>query len=389
MSALWIRHQISLVYFLGVLLLIALGNLRTWRRLSAYGRLGQPAPRVSVLLPAREEAANVGPCVRSLLAQDYPDYEVLVLDDESADSTLQVLTALAQQHEQLRVLRGEPLPTGWLGKNWACHQLAQAAGGELLLFVDADTRHEPRALTHAVAALQAEGADLISVFPRQEVVSWAERLVVPIMQWSLSSFLPLGLAYRLRRPQLSFASGQFMLFRRSAYELVGGHSGVRQSAVEDVALTRALGVRGMVWRLLDGYPLVYCRMYHNFRQVWDGYSKNLFALFGYNGPLFLFIWLYLLMLFWEPLIILALGLAGAGSSQNLVPAARAVALSLLLWGLANWRFGFPLYLTFLYPLTILLTLVIALRSMLLTLTGRATWKGRRLTRHNNRGDEQT
>jgi chlorobactene glucosyltransferase len=380
MSAFWIRHQISLVYFLGVLLLIALGNLRTWRRLGTYGRLVQPAPRVSVLLPAREEAANVGPCVRSLLAQDYPDYEVLVLDDNSGDGTLQVLTSLAQEDERVQVLRGEPLPAGWLGKNWACHQLAQAADGELLLFVDADTRHESQAVTHAVAALQAEGADLISVFPRQEVVSWAERLVVPIMQWSLSSFLPLGLAYRLRRPQLSFASGQFMLFRRSAYELVSGHSGVRQSAVEDVALTRALGVRGMVWRLLDGYPLVYCRMYRNFRQVWDGYSKNLFALFGYNGPLFLFIWLYLLMLFWEPLIILALGFAGAVSSESLIPAAWAVVLSLLLWGFTHWRFGFPLYLTFLYPLTMLLTVVIALRSMVFTLAGRATWKGRRLAR---------
>jgi chlorobactene glucosyltransferase len=412
-SAFWIRHQISLLYFLGVLLLIALSNVRWWRRLSTYG-VPRSYPRVSVLVPVREEAANVGPCVRSLLAQDYPDLEVLALDDESTDGTAEVLMAMAQSDPRLRVLHGVPLPAGWLGKHWACHQLAQAATGELLLFVDADTRHTPQALAHAVAALQAEQADLVSVFPRQEVGSWAERLVVPIMQWSLSSFLPLGLAYRLHWPRLAAASGQFMLFRRGAYELVGGHAAVRQNAVDDVALTRALGAKGLRWRLLDGNPYVRCRMYRSFRQVYDGFTKNLFALFGYNVPLFLFIWLWLLTMFWEPLVVLALGalgrqvlrpafplsllhpaqlaglrpafsaglagLAGSVGGQNVILAAWAVVLSLLLWGFTHWRFGFPLYLTFLYPLTVLLTVVIALCSMVLTLAGRATWKGRRLAR---------
>jgi chlorobactene glucosyltransferase len=397
MSAFWIMHQISLLYFLGVLLLIALSNLRSWRRLGTYGP-PRSHPRVSVLVPVREEAANVGPCIRSLLAQDYPDLEVLALDDESTDGTAEVLMALEREDSRLRVLHGAPLPAGWLGKHWACHQLAQAAIGELLLFVDADTRYRPQALAHAVAALQAEQADLVSVFPRQEVGSWAERLVVPIMQWSLSSFLPLGLAYRMRWPQLAAASGQFMLFRREAYEVVGGHAAVRKNAVDDVALTRELRAKGLRWRLLDGHPYVLCRMYRSFRQVYDGFTKNLFAMFGYNISLFLFIWLWLLLVFWEPLSVLALGargtsvlrpalFAGSVGPQSVALAAWAVVLSLGLWGLTYWRFGFPLYLTFLYPLTMLLTVVIALCSMVLTLSGRATWKGRRLTRHSDRGGE--
>jgi chlorobactene glucosyltransferase len=376
----WIYHQISLLYFLGVLLLIALSNLRGWRRLAAYRRPpAQPAPRVSVLIPARNEAANVGPCVRSLLAQDYPDYEVLVLDDESGDRTVDVLMSLPRD-PRLRVLHGAPLPVGWQGKNWACHQLAQAATGELLLFVDADTRHEPPALTHAVVALQTEQADLVSVFPRQELGSWAERLVVPILQWSLSSFLPLGLAYHLRWPQLAVSSGQFMLFRRTAYELVGGHAAVRQSVVDDAALTRAVGGRGLRWRLLDGHPYIRCRMYHNFRQVYDGLSKNLFALFGYNVPLFLFIWLWLLMVFWEPFSVFALAALGRVGPQSVTLAAQAVVLSLILWGFTYWRFGFPLYLAVLYPLTVLFSVIVALRSMVLTLLGRTVWKDRRLAR---------
>lgn len=393
MSAFWIYHQISLLYFLGVLLLIALGNLWSWRRLGSYepairpvgsvpcAGLSSSSPRVSVLVPVRQEAANVGPCVRSLLAQDYSEFEVLALDDESTDGTAEVLMPLAQQDPRLRVLHGAPPPAGWLGKHWACHQLAQAATGDLLLFVDADTRHAPQALQHAVAALQAEQADLVSVFPRQEVGSWAERLVVPIMQWSLSSFLPLGLAYRLRWPHLSAATGQFMLFRRDAYELVGGHAAVRRNAVDDVALTRAIGAKGLRWRLLDGHPYIRCRMYRNFRQVYDGFAKNLFAMFGYNIPLFLFIWLWLLMVFWEPLAVLTLGALGrVVGPQSLTLAAWAVLLSLLLWGFTHWRFGFPLSLTFVYPLNMLLTVVIALRSMVLTLAGRATWKGRCMPR---------
>jgi len=380
-SPVWYYHQVSLLYFLGVLLLIALGNLWMWRRLGSYGpSLAQPAPRVSVLVPVRDEVTNVGPCIRSLLAQDYPDYEVLALDDESHDGTGEALLSLSQEDSRLRVLQGQPLPAGWLGKNWACHQLAQVASGELLLFVDADTRHEPPALAHAVVALQAERADLASVFPRQELGSWGERLVVPMLQWSLSSFLPLGLAYRLRRPQFSASSGQFMLFRRAAYQFVGGHAAVRQSVVDDVALTRAIGASGLRWRLLDGHPYIRCRMYRNFRQVYDGLSKNLFALFDCNVPLFLFIWLWLWMVFWEPFIVFALAALGRAGPQGVIAAAGAVGMSLILWGFTYWRFGFPLHLALLYPFTVLLSVVIAIRSMVLTLLGRATWKGRRLAR---------
>lgn len=384
MSQFWADHQIHLLYFLGVLLVIALSNLRAWRRLGAYRGIAtagaHPARRVSVLVPLRHELANAEPCLRSLLAQDYPHYELLALDDESNDGTLELLQDLARSDSRLRVLRGLPLPPGWLGKNWACHQLAEAATGELLFFCDADTRHAPEALRLAVAALESEAVDLVSVFPRQQVGSWAERLVVPIMQWSISSFFPLALSYRVRRPHLSVASGQCMLFRREAYRQVGGHAAVRDSPIEDVALTRALTNSGKRWRLLDGERLVHCRMYHHCREVADGYGKNLFPLFGYNAPGFLFIWLYLLSAFWEPVLVLVLSRFGPVHPFRVAPAAAAVILSLLLWGFTNWRFGFPLYLTLLYPLTVLCSVAVALRSMALTLLGRTSWKGRPLAR---------
>ncbi len=141
----------------------------------------QGFPRVSILAPARNEEQNIGPCVESLLAQRYPNYEVIVLNDDSSDRTGEILAQFAVAGDRLRVVNGTPLPPGWLGKNWACHQLAQVADGELLLFVDADTRHSESMLEHAVAALEAEQADLLSAIPREEVVTWAERLVVPII----------------------------------------------------------------------------------------------------------------------------------------------------------------------------------------------------------------
>lgn len=373
-------HQASLIFFLAVLLLIALSNLRSLRRLGTYP-LPTHLPPLSVLVPARDEETNIGPCVRSLLVQEYPDFEVLVLDDASSDDTWRIAETLAEEDDRLRVMAGRPLPSDWMGKHWACHQLAQAAGGSLLLFTDADTRHHPYALRDAVAALQAEEADLLTALPCEEVLSWAEKLVVPIIPWSLFAFLPLGLAHRSSRPALSATIGQFMLFRRQTYEQIGGHQAVRQETVDDIALGRLVKAQGLRWRMLDGTDRVRCRMYHNFREVYEGLSKNLFAAFGYNVLTFSFVWLWLGIVFGEPLVVLALRMIGVPVSElSLTLSIAAVTLSLLLWGLSHWRFCFPIYLALLYPISLLLAEVIAGRSVLSTLTGRAQWKGRVLSK---------
>jgi chlorobactene glucosyltransferase len=377
LSSFWIQHQTSLVVFRLVLLLIALRNLRALRRLGEWG-LPPRFPRLSVPVPARNEETNIDPCVRSLLAQEYPDFEVLVLDDESSDATAQILASLAAEDDRLQVLKGRPLPSDWLGKHWACHQLAQAAQGELLVFTDADTRHHPHTLRDAVAALLAEEAHVASALPQQIAGSWAERLIVPVIPWAIFSFVPLGLAYRLQRPALSATVGYFMLFRRQAYEEVGGHAAVRQHAADDIALGRRIVTHGLRWRLVDGAKHIRCRMYHSYHQVFEGFSKNLIAAFEYRVLIFVFVWLWVGILFLEPVIVLALGLTQAVPNLSLGLAATGVGVSLVLWGLTHWRLGFPLYLALLYPLTIILTVIIAMFSMVLTVAGRTTWKGRML-----------
>lgn len=362
------------------LLAIIFSNRRILRQLGDYGwPIAWPA--VSILVPARNEANNIGPCVRSLLAQRYPDFEVFVLDDHSSDKTWQILSSLAAEDGRLQLLKGQPLPDGWLGKHWACHQLARCAKGELLLFTDADTRHDPQALADAVAALQVEQADLLTSFPRQEVITWGERLVVPLIPWSISAFMPLALAYRVPWPVLAVGVGQFMLFKRRAYEVIGGYEAVKQSVVDDITLARRIKASGLRWRLVNGAQRIRCRMYQNFEQVKEGLSKNLFGVFNYHVPFFIFVWAWLAIVFIAPPLVLMLGLLGLPLPPMAgILSALAIGLALLSWGAVYWQFRLPLYLTFLYPLTIVLAVCLAARSLILSLTGQTTWKGRRLAK---------
>ena len=373
------QHLAGVAFFMGVVLLIALSNLAALRQLARSGRPA-PAPRVSILVPARNEEHNIEACVRSLLAQRYPSFEVLVLDDGSTDRTGEILAALHTEDPRRRVLGGTPLPAGWLGKHWACQQLAKAASGALLLFADADTRHHPDALANAVAALQAEDADLVTALPRQVVGTWAERLVIPILPWSVLSFMPLAIAHRVRLPLLAVAVGQFMLFRRAAYDAVGGHAAVRTSPVDDIALARRIKAAGLRWRLVDGAGRVETRMYRGRAEVVAGISRTLYAVFG-NLPAHLFVWLWLGVAFVEPPVLLAAAALGAPLPGEAVAlAAGCVAAALVLWLITALRFQFPLYLALLYPVVVAVGVGIALRSAVLTALGRTTWKGRPVVR---------
>lgn len=379
-TSFWFEHQLGIVVFLAILLLIAISNLLTLRRLNDDSTLSQ-FPRVSILVPARNERAAIGACVRSLLAQDYPDFEVLVLDDNSTDGTSDVLATLARTDTRLRVLSGTPLPNGWLGKQWACHQLAQAASGELILFTDADTLHHPHALRAGVSALHAERADLLTAFLYQRTQTWGERLTVPTIFWCFFSFLPLVLAHHIRIPALSLTNGQWMLFRRAAYQAIGGHAAVCSSPIDDIMLGRRIRAHGLRWRVVDAGDYVACRMYDGFSSALDGFSKNLFAVFEFRVIEYLFVWLWLTLITLEPLgVVILWTFEPTRAVFDLGLAVLAVGEMFALWNIALARLRFPIYLAFLYPLLVILLVLIALRSMLWTMTGRLTWKGRNLPR---------
>lgn len=251
------------------------------------------SPRVSILIPARNEAAVIGATVRALLRQTYPDFEIVLLDDHSQDGTADVARAAAVEfarlrgsvddEDKLRIVTGLPLPEGWLGKTWACHQLSNYAVGDVLLFTDADVIWDEQALAALLAHMARTGADLLTVWPTQRTETAAERLIVPLMALVILGYLPVPLVHHTPFAIAAAANGQCLLFRRRPYSEIGGHMAVRAEIVEDIQLARRIKRRGFRLRMADGAGLIACRMYRSWPEVRDGFAKNITA--GYGGPI--------------------------------------------------------------------------------------------------------
>ncbi|GLW27074.1 glycosyltransferase [Actinoplanes regularis] len=322
------------------------------------------AERVAVLLPLRDEAARVTPCLRSLLAQrGVPDLTVHVLDDGSTDGTAEVVRAVAGDRVHLHA--GDPPAPGWLGKPQACRRLADLAGdADVLVFVDADVVLEPDAVAGAVELLRRTGVTLLSPYPK---IVGAGRLVQPLLQWSWLTFLPLRGMERSPRPSLAAAGGQWLVLDRAGYQRAGGHTAVRGEILEDLALARAVKRSGGRIALADGSRLATCRMYDSWRDLADGYAKSLWASFGSAAGATAVV-LALLLLYVVPplaapgyplpaLVAYLLGVTGR------VIAARATGGRALPDALAH-------------PLSISLFAYLIARSFHLRRRNRLTWRGR-------------
>jgi chlorobactene glucosyltransferase len=356
--------------------LIALYNARFFPRLQPVVATGD-APPVSILIPARNEAATIGATVQALLAQAYPRFELIVLDDGSTDGTAALARQAGQGDPRLCVRPGAPLPPGWAGKNWACHQLAGWAQHELLLFTDADVRWQRGALAAAVAEAQRHGADLLTVWPTQLTVTWSERLTAPLMALAVLAYLPIWLVHKTPYPQAAAANGQCLLFRRSAHERCGGHAAVRSEVVEDVRLAQTIKAAGLQLRMADGAGLVQTRMYHNWAEVRDGYAKNILAGHWNSPALLLGSTLFHLLVFVGPWLWLAAGWWGVrGLRWPLWPLAL-ILLGVGVRALTAWTTRQRLRDALWMPLSALLMTRIAAQALWWRLRhGGPLWKGR-------------
>lgn len=233
------------------------------------------APFVSVIVPARNEARNIRRCVEALLQQDYPNYEVLVLDDRSTDATPRILSELAAQSSRLRVLRGANLPPGWAGKPHALHQAARHARGEWLLFVDADTFLAPQALSAVIAKADKTRADLFTIMNRQIMETFWERAVLPLVFTALSVGFTPRKVNDPNKPD-AIANGQFLMIKRAVYDAIGGHESIRGSIVEDKDMAVLVKRRGYRLVVADGRAVAATRMYTSLPEMWEGWTKNIY-----------------------------------------------------------------------------------------------------------------
>lgn len=359
----------GIMVVLSVLLLITLCNLLTAPRLRRAPS-PQSFPFVSVLMPARNEAAKIADGLRDLLAQDYAHFEILVLDDDSTDETAGIVEQMAVAHPQLRLLRGQPLPKGWLGKNWACHQLSTHARGELFIFTDADLRYAPHVLAHTVGWMQKYQLSMLSAFSQQRMHTLPEKLIVPLLDMFVYSYLPLWLTYLSRDPSLAAANGHWMTFTREAYARLGGHACVRTEIVEDVELMRAAKRAGERVLTLCGKGEIFGRMYENLRGIWAGYSKNLFGLVRYRTVPF-----FVLLLLLGTIHILPYVLIWFEPFKQ--PAVYAIALNLLLRLALALGFGHPIFVSaILHPLAIAFMIALGVNSYRWHHLGKVVWKAR-------------
>lgn len=347
------------------------------------------APLVSVIVPARNEALNIATCLGSLTASAYPAFEVVVVDDGSEDGTGDIARSMARgSARRLTVVEGSSLPDGWLGKPWACAQGAGVAEGALLLFTDADTIHEPDLLERAVAVLEEDGTDVVTVAGRQLMETFWERLVQPqIFLTMVLRFFDLEGALRRGRWRDAIANGQFLMFRRASYEAIGGHEAVRGEVVEDLALAQLVVRRGLGLSVRMAEGALATRMYRSLPHMLEGWSKNLLIGARKTLPPALQPWiapasaLSGLVLWIAPPLVFLGSLAGFGSSGALTWSAGAVTVSVLFWGAFTRRMGGPAWYGVLYPLGAMVGLFILFRSWIRG--SHVEWKGRTYVLHDS------
>lgn len=324
---------------------------------------------VSVLIPARNEAEDILPLLESLKQQDYQHIEVYVLDDNSDDNTSEICEAFAQTDARFHTLKGEVLKQGWLGKNFACHQLAKHAKGKYLLFLDADELVKDGLINSAVHRMHMNKLDLLSLFTNQTMKTRGEQLVVPMMHYILLNLLPLRLVFLSKNPAFSAASGQFMMFNAITYHQYKWHKQVKEQVVEDVEIMKRIKQEKLTGEALLANGYIFCRMYKGYNDAINGFSKNMLSGFGNSIP-GLVVYLFLVLL--GPILILFYL-----NSQLFFFCCTLILLSRLMISLLSGQS--PIINILFHPLQMLSLGIVSFQSIRKKITNKVTWKGRKVS----------
>jgi chlorobactene glucosyltransferase len=352
-------------------------TLRSTERLERAGP-ADGLPFLSIVVPARNEERQIETCVRSLLSQDYGEFEIVVVDDRSSDATKSILDRLAREYARLRIVEGEDLPAGWVGKPWALAQGMRAARGAWLLFTDADTEHHPCASASAMRYALAKDVDFLSLLPTQRFETLAERAFLPTILWMIA--VGVGSLDAINDPKrvgAAIFNGQYLLCERTALSTIGGHERVRGSIAEDYDLARIVKRDGRFRSMLVGAnDLVHTRMYRSAAEIWSGFSKNLYQ--GVKGRPLHGVLAALTLAAISPLPEMALARAlSKGKYAKALRVAAGIAATAAAAELGMRRSRFPRGSGLWFPLGAAAMLAILVNSAIQHRTGRVRWRGRK------------
>lgn len=319
--------------------------------------------KVSVLIPARNEEKGIGDCVKSVLNQDYSNFEVIVLNDNSTDNTGKILNQLKKKDSRLKVISGTELPKGWVGKNWACHQLSKCATGEYYLYIDADTKLKKDFLSKLLTAMKTENVQFISVIPEYIVRTWSEKLVLPFLSFCYLGLMPLyfGMKYNLKHGCM--AIGTFLFFQKDAYNKIGGFEKIKSAILDDNAFAKEICKHGIPWRFYNGANLASCRMYRNFREVFFGFGKNAYSFFNDKLIVFIFALLFFLFMFFFPIFVLITSNNFNYTYLSIILSIISIVFILFGYGLILSNTKEKIYYALYYFLTIFFWVIIAMFSV--------------------------
>ncbi|MDO3625514.1 glycosyltransferase family 2 protein [Mucilaginibacter sp. BT774] len=323
---------------------------------------------VSILIPVRNEEKNILTLLQSIEKQDYNNYEVIVLDDDSSDRTYHICAEFAHKHSAFSVIKGKELTGPWLGKNFACYQLAKRARGEFLLFLDADEQIFNGLINSAIHRMHFRKLALLSLFTNQQMNTFGEWLTVPLMHYLLLNLLPLRLVYLAKNPAVAAASGQFMLFNTEIYRQYEWHKGAKDKVVEDVEIMKQVKARGFNGESLLANGMISCRMYTGYNTAINGFGKNFLAAFNYNIFSFL---VFLLLLITGPMIVII-----TLNFQLILMMSGLILLTRIMISLES---GQNAYINvILHPLQMFSLVLIAFSAIQKYLTKTTEWKGRKI-----------
>lgn len=363
-----------IIAFLLIIFLINLLNQITIKKIKIIQKATSELPFISILIPARNESGNILNCVNSCLSQDYPYFEVIVLDDNSSDNTFELISAV--RDSKFKVIKGKLLEEGWVGKNFACHQLQQEAKGEYLLFLDADTNLKPKALKSSVEFALKEKTGLLSLMPEELALTFWEKVVIPMLHFTIMTMAPLILVEKTKKPSLTVSNGQYMLFKKNVYDEIGGHFSVRNNIVDDIWLGSKVKSAGHKLIFADGTNIASCRMYKNLDEIIKGFSKNIFPGLSFSLLLFSFMIILYFAVYIFPLFILIYSLITLNFKLIIISIA-AILIPVLIRISHSFKFNLPFLASFLNFISASLIIILGINSFRLIKYGTgADWKGR-------------